>query len=49
MEMQRQKENKEKDGRPNQTEGISLFRARGRHGHETSQVGSACQAISIGQ
>jgi hypothetical protein len=46
MNMQRQKENKEKQDRPDQTEAVrSLLQPREEHGEEASQVGAGCQAI----
>jgi hypothetical protein len=45
--MQRQKENAQKQDRPDQTEAVrSLLQPRERHGAEASQVGAGCQAIS---
>jgi hypothetical protein len=46
MKMQRQKENEEKQDRPDQTEAVtSLLQPREKHGKEASQVGAGCQVI----
>jgi hypothetical protein len=46
MNMQRQKENEEKQDRSDQTATVrSLLQPREKHGEEANQVGAGCQAI----